>query len=156
MKRVTALTVVAVLGFAGVAEAQYYLGKDLDPACGALDCGVSFTGHVKHHRVTTVRHFVFEKVPIDCDNGHHRFTSPELLSMRVKTGRKFHGKFHTADGLQFYEVSGQFSKTYRRASGTLHAHGDFGSNTNCDTGEDDWSAKATDITGGGKWRRLSS
>ena len=144
MKRLAVAGVIGVLAFAGVALAtstKHYSGKAVFPDCGAapnVTCDVSFTGTIKNGKVTTVSAFVYDGIPMACDDGNHAVgNGPNPLpDMKVNTKRKFSGHFHTVSPpVQHIDVTGRFSKDYKKASGKLRVYGNFGGPaTNCDTG----------------------
>jgi hypothetical protein len=136
--------IFATTAFAGT---RYYSGKDSDSRCGQVPhttCNVTFAGNVKDGKVNQVSDFAFDGIPITCRQGSFALTITDnpLPDMRVGKYRKFSGHFHTANQVAFYDVTGQFTKDYKSASGTIRVHGDFPRQaTACDTGVDHYSVK---------------
>jgi hypothetical protein len=151
VKRFSLAAVAAgALAFAAVAlgTAQHYKGTDSDAACGTvqdLDCTVKFSGKVVNGKVTKVKNFGYHGIPMACTEGNAALSNYSSTAanypppMTVKTHRKFSGHFQSTDHLQFVDITGKFSKNYKKASGTLQVHGDFASLHNCDTGVDAYS-----------------
>jgi hypothetical protein len=140
--------VVAAVALAGT---KTYTGKDKDSKCGTIgspphssDCKVTFDAKIKNGKAKKVSDFVMNRVPIKCDQGLFTVSNDNAPTgtMKVKKHRKFKGHFTFAGGQQSIDVTGKFSKNWKKVSGTLRNRGDFGSGaTNCDTGTDDYSAK---------------
>ena len=156
MKRISILGLAVVMGALAVAAvalaaSKTYTGKDHDGKCGTIgppphssDCQVTFEAKIKHGKATAVSDFVMKRVPIKCDQGFFVVSNDNAPTgtMKVKKHRKFKGHFTFAGGAQSIDVTGKFSKDWKKASGTLRNQGDFGSGaTNCDTGIDDYSVK---------------
>ena len=76
-----------------------------------------------------------------CDEGNAALSNGTNYppDMKVDSHRKFSGNFHSTDHLQHVDITGKFSKDYKKASGTLRVHGDFGPLHNCDTGTDGYN-----------------
>jgi hypothetical protein len=132
---------------AALAGTSYYSGKDSDNRCGQVPhttCNVTFTGNVKDGKVKKVSDFEFDGIPMKCRQGSFAFTieGNPLPGMAVRKHRKFSGHFHSSDGNAFYDVTGQFTRNYKSASGTIRVQGDFPPQaTACDTGVDQYSVK---------------
>jgi hypothetical protein len=108
-----------------------------------------FVTKVRHGETIKVRHFVFNQVPMQCDDGASTVgdvgTPPP--AMRVNARHKFHGNFTSGGGRRHLHIDGKIKHHGSKAKGTLRVRGDFGGGaTHCDTGKDDWSAERT--TGG--------
>jgi hypothetical protein len=103
-----------------------------------------FVTKVQHGETVKVRQFVFNHVPMQCDDGASTVgdvgTPPP--AMRVNSHHKFHGNFTSSGGRKQLHISGRIKHHGRKARGTLRVKGDFGGGaTNCDTGRDHWRAK---------------
>jgi hypothetical protein len=133
---------VAALAFG--AKRQYE-GNGLDPVCDLIPdpaCTVNFDAKVKRGKVKSVGNFVFEQIPISCDQGNFAVSNDQvpINGMKVNKKRKFKGVWNGPDQ-QRIKVSGRFSKNWKSAKGTLSDRGDFPPTaTNCDTGRDKWKA----------------
>ena len=136
--------ICATAAFAGT---RYYSGKDSDSQCGRVPhttCNVTFTGTVRDGKVRKVLDFAFDGIPMKCKQGSFAFTIADnpLPGMKVRKHRKFSGHFQSSNQQAFYDVTGQFTKNYKSASGTIRVHGDFPPQaTACDTGVDHYSVK---------------
>ncbi|OLE35245.1 MAG: hypothetical protein AUG48_11270 [Actinobacteria bacterium 13_1_20CM_3_68_9] len=115
---------------------------------GTVDQGgtTRFLTKVRHGETVKVRRFVFNHVPMQCDNGPSTVgdvgTPPP--GMKVNARHRFHGNFTSGGGRKHLHIDGKLRHHDRKAKGTLRVRGDFGgSSTNCDTGSDDWSAART-------------
>ena len=150
MKRgfAVAVALAGALAFTAVAAgaSKYYSGSDSDSQCGVVPhttCDISFNGTVKNGTVKKVTNFIFNGIPISCNEGDFAFTNDghPLPSMKVNSHRKFSGDFQTTNGAH-YDVTGKFSKNYKTAKGTLQVQGDFPPQaTGCDTGVDQYTVK---------------
>jgi hypothetical protein len=103
-----------------------------------------FVTKVRHGETINVKRFVFNRVPMQCDNGASTVgdvgTPPP--PMRVNDRHKFHGSFTSGGGLKHLYIRGKLKRHYRKAAGILRVRGDFGGGaTNCNTGKDHWSAQ---------------
>jgi len=135
---------VAALLFAALAlgATRHYTGADRDPACGPGDCTVTFSAKVKKGKVKTVSQFVFDAVPITCNEGDFTVTNPDVPvnGMKVDGKRRFEGVWNGPNHQQI-SVTGEFSKDWKTAKGTLKDRGNFPpSASGCTTGVDDWKA----------------
>ena len=104
----------------------------------------SFVTKVRHGKTIKVRQFVFNHVPMQCDDGASTVgdvgTPPP--AMRVNSKHRFHGNFTSSGGRKQLHIDGRLKDHGHKARGTLRVKGDFGGGaTNCDTGRDHWSAK---------------
>jgi hypothetical protein len=135
-----ATATVALLASAGVASGATYKGIDL--AGGTIQ----FRGVKRHGRIVKVKGFLFDGVPMTCDEGvvpvTNRNPDEPLPAMRVKRERRFHGRFRNADDTQHSLVRGRFRRSFRRAGGIFQFDGQFDPTPehltglhNCDTGE---------------------
>jgi hypothetical protein len=113
---------------------------------GTVDEGgtTRFVTKVRHGETIKVKRFVFNHVPMQCDDGASTVgdagTPPP--AMRVNSKHKFHGNFTSGGGHRHLHIDGKLRRHGRKAKGTLRVRGDFGGGaTNCDTGTDHWSAK---------------
>ncbi len=148
-------SLVATLVFAAVAvgAVKHYHGKDTDPACASSipppACAITFDGVVRNHKVVRVRDFVFDEIPMTCDQGDYSIsnsTTP-LPGIKVNAKRKFGANFvdDQQNPTQYIHVDGKFSTNYKRATGHVRFHGDISPSppgpTGCDTGLDSWHAR---------------
>jgi hypothetical protein len=131
-----------------------YDGSDLDASCGSVPhttCDVGFTGVTrKNGSVKKVTDFVFDLIPDTCDQGSFAFTikGNPVPAMKVNKHRKFSAHYQPSRH-ETIDVTGKFSKTYKKASGTVRDRGDFPPQaTGCDTGSDDYKVKRLVTTGG--------
>ena len=147
MKRtlICAVVIVALaLSAVAVAGIRHYHGSV--KGGGTL----RFVTKVRHGETIKVRRFVFNHVPMECDDGASTVgdvgTPPP--PMRVNARHRFHGNFSSAGGRKHLHIDGKLKHHGRKAEGTLRVRGDFGgSSTNCDTGMDHWRAKRGGSTG---------
>lgn len=140
---------VGVLCFSAVAlgATATYKGRDQDPRCKSLGppvrCLITFDGKGQGGRVKTVKNFRYGRVPTTCDNGPDTASSFGLTlpPMQVNRKRKFRGEAIIQDGASKVKVTGRFSKSFKRATGTLRVMSDGigGRNFACDTGTDDYT-----------------
>jgi hypothetical protein len=106
-----------------------------------------FATKVRHGETKKVKRFVFNHVPMTCDDGDSTVgdagTPPP--GMKVNSRHKFHGKFASAGGTRHLRIKGKLKRDDRKAVGILRVWGDFGgTSTNCDTGKTHWSARLGD------------
>ena len=105
---------------------------------------VRFVTKVKRGKTVKVRRFVFNHVPLECDDGASTVgdvgTPPP--AMKVNKRHRFHGNFTSSGGGKHLHIDGKITRHGRKARGRLRVRGDFGGGaTNCDTGTDRWSAR---------------
>lgn len=141
MKRIViGAGLIVVLAFAAVAVAgiRHYHGT--------VDEGgiVRFKTKVRDGETVKVKRFVFNRVPMECDDGASTVgnvgTPPP--KMRVNEEHRFRGKFASAHGRKHLRIRGRLRDDDQNANGTLRVTGDFGgAATNCDTGRVHWRAK---------------
>ena len=62
------------------------------------------------------------------------------ITMKVSTKRRFHGTGSLSSGRGKATVSGRFSRSFRKATGTLHVTGTVPGCASADTGDVTWSA----------------
>src|SRR3954447_22440252 len=89
-------------------------------------------------------------IPDNCDQGSFAFTikGHPVPGMRVDAQRHFSAHYQPSSH-ETIDVTGKFSKSFHRASGTLRDQGDFPPQaTGCDTGVDKWAASKLNVTGG--------
>jgi hypothetical protein len=104
---------------------------------------VRFVTKVRHGDAVKVKRFVFNHVPMECDNGTSTVndvgTPPP--PMKVNDRHKFHGSFDSAGGRKHLYIRGKLKRHERKAVGVLRVTGDFrGDATNCNTGKTHWRA----------------
>jgi hypothetical protein len=140
------IAVLALAAFTFGAK-KHYSGSDLDPQCDLISeppaaCTISFDAKVKKGKVKSVSKFVFERIPITCDQGSFTVsnTAVPVNGMKVNKKRKFKGTWNGPDDQQV-KVTGNFSKNWKSAKGTVTDKGDFPPTaTDCRTGKDEWKA----------------
>jgi hypothetical protein len=113
---------------------------------GAVDEGGSlrFETKVRHGETIKVKNFVFNRVPMECDDGASAVgdVGSPPPAMRVNEQHEFHGNFTSAHGRKHLRIRGKFKDDDQKARGTLRVRGDFGGGaTNCTTGKVQWRAK---------------
>jgi hypothetical protein len=112
---------------------------------GTVDGGgiTRFVTKVRHGETIKVKRFVFNHVPMQCDDGAS--TVGDVASpppaMRVNARHRFHGSFTSGGGSRHLHIQGRLRHQDERARGFLRVRGDFGGGaTNCDTGKAHWHA----------------
>jgi opacity protein-like surface antigen len=113
---------------------------------GAVDEGgsVRFQTKVRHGETIKVKAFVFNHVPMECDNGASTvgYVGSPPPAMRVNEEHRFHGDFTSGGGHKRLRIRGRLRDHEQKARGTLRVTGDFaGGATNCDTGKVHWHAR---------------
>jgi hypothetical protein len=134
---------------------RIYDGSDLDSQCGTVahtTCDVGFTGVTRRDgTVKKVSGFVFNLIPDTCDQGTFAFTikGHPVPTMRVDSQRAFSAHYKPSSH-ETIDVTGRFSKSFRKATGTVRDQGDFPPQaTGCDTGTDQYRVTRLVTTGGG-------
>jgi hypothetical protein len=131
---------IVALAFAAVAVAS------IRHYHGAVDGGGSlrFKTKVRHGETIKVKRFVFNHVPMECDNGASEVgdVGSPPPPMRVNQEHRFHGDFTSGNGRKRLRIRGKLRRHDRKARGILRVTGDFGGGaTNCHTGKTRWRAK---------------
>lgn len=128
-----ALTVTAT----ALAAGQQYNG----PAGTAPNAGVEFGTRVTGGHPVTVRRFEFHNVPAQCA-GYAPTAVNDLLpiTMKVSATRTFSGRASLHGGKLTVKVSGRFSRTFAKATGTIRVTGSVAGCAKADTGTVKWSA----------------
>jgi hypothetical protein len=150
MRKIVPLAVgvgVLLLATFAFGAKKHYSGSDLDPQCDLVSepppaCTISFDAKVRRGKVKSVSKFVFERIPISCDQGSFTVsnTAVPVNGMKVNEKRKFKGTWNGPSNQQV-KVTGRFSKNWKSAKGTVIDKGDFPPTaTNCRTGKDKWKA----------------
>jgi hypothetical protein len=143
MKRtLIGIGLVATLAFAAVALAgtRHYKGPVKQGGNVQFDL-------VAKNGVKRVKSFGFSGVSMTCDppTGTIKINNDQfpVPTMKVKKHRKFGGTFSKFGG--HGHISGQFTKHFRKATGTLRVNGKQIVNAlnNCDTGTLDWRVHKT-------------
>jgi hypothetical protein len=131
------LIVALALPTQAIASTKSY-GGGFDPS-GSL----SFKVKKKKHKKKRVIKFLFQGVPMTCDDGAHTTSGLLTFAMKVKKG-SFHGdaSFNNQATLVVQgELSGSSASGALQAIGALPIDGgDGAAGTNCDTGVRPWSA----------------
>lgn len=149
MKRmVVVFSLVGALCLSAVAlgATATYEGKDHDSKCASVHLSVAcdLELHVTKSgaKVTKVNYVVFKAIPAKCGTKSDIINGYEVsyLNAHLSRKRKFHGSFTANQGDDTANITGRFSKDFKRASGTLRVKG-RGSGTGmtgCDTGTDEY------------------
>jgi len=93
---------------------------------------------------TKVRRFVFNRVPMQCDDGGSTVgdAGNPPPAMKVNDENRFHGKFTSPSGKKHFNIRGRLTDDDQKARGILRVNGNFGGGaTNCHTGKTHWRAK---------------
>lgn len=141
MKRIViAATLIVALALAAVAVAsiRHYHGAVKEGG------NLRFKTKVQDGETIKVKKFIFNRVPMECDDGASTVgdTGTPPPPMRVNRRHRFHGDFTTPNGRKRMRIRGRFRDDDQKARGTLRVTGDFrGGATNCDTGRVHWHAK---------------
>jgi hypothetical protein len=103
-----------------------------------------FVTKVRHGETVKVKRFVFNHVPMACDDGDSTVGDPGTPPppMKVNSRHKFHGRFSSSGGRRHLRIKGKLKRDDRKATGILRVRGDFGgTSTGCDTGKVRWRAR---------------
>lgn len=141
MKRIiVCTTAIVALVFAASAFAVIKPFKGPITDCGVTNCGkVRFDAKIRHHVVKKVDNFIVRQWLTHCDDGNIRITNESgggFGPMDVHH-RHFTGDFGTTTHTH---ITGAFSKSKKKAHGTVEFTGDVGTHTNCHAGPDKWHA----------------
>ena len=128
-----AAVAIVVAGLApSVASAASYSGTFPDGGT------MSFKTVTRHGKITRVKGFAWNDVPVTCKQGDFTDSSQLPFSLSVAS-RLF--SITVPDGTVVQSVSGHFTNHRRKANGTLNVYGILGiGQTNCSTGKIAWSA----------------
>jgi hypothetical protein len=98
---------------------------------------LGFDGKYRHGRPVKVKNFTFSEVDVKCTDGDTTASNSAnpLPAMKVKH-RKFGGTFRD-QGMKT-AVTGKYSKTLSKVTGTLHVTGKVGGLKGCDSGVVHW------------------
>jgi hypothetical protein len=105
---------------------------------------VRFVTKVRHGDTVKVKRFVFNRVPMECDNGTSTVSDVGTPPppMKVNDRHKFHGSFDSGGGRKHLYIRGKLRRHDRKATGILRVTGDFRDGaTNCNTGKAHWSVR---------------
>jgi hypothetical protein len=145
MKRIIiCATVIGALVLAATAFAaiKHFKGPITD--CGVSFCGtVEFNAKFKHHKPKSVSNFLVHHWLTHCDDGDIRISSNPAgggFGPMAVHKRHFTGNFGT---VQHTHITGVFSRTKKRAHGTIDFQGDIPPHPNCSAGPDKWRAHVT-------------
>ena len=103
-----------------------------------------FETKVRDGETIKVKRFVFNRVPMQCDDGASTVgdVGSPPPAMRVNQEHRFHGDFTSGNGRKRLRIRGRLSHHDQKARGILRVSGDFGGGaTNCATGKTHWRAK---------------
>jgi len=141
--RAGVVSLVLGLGCASVALGGARTGRQYNGpvGAGANNAGVEFGTKLVKGRPTLVRRFEFHNVPAACKGSAGTAVSdPLTITMKIDGNRTFHGSESLNGGRVKVQVSGSFSKSFAKASGTLRARGDVPGCGSADTGILHWKA----------------
>jgi hypothetical protein len=135
-------TVVGALVLAATAfgVVKHFHGPIKD--CGVSSCGsVEFNAKFKQHKPRSVNSFFVHQWLTHCDDGNIRITNDlpgnSGFGPMAVHKRHFSGDFGTTTHTH---ITGAFSRSKRKAHGTISFEGDVGTHTNCHAGPDKYSA----------------
>lgn len=135
-----ALTVTATALGAG----QQYNG----PAGSTAGAGVEFGTRLVRGHPVSVRRFEFHNIPAQCTGyAPTAVSDPLSITMRVTATRTFAGTASINGGKVTAKVTGRFSRSFGKATGTLRVRGSVPGCLKADTGTVRWSAPKV---GGGR------
>ena len=99
-------------------------------------------GRARNREIGASREWLVVPTWSESSKGH------PVPGMRVDAQRRFSAHYQPSSH-ETIDVTGKFSKSFHRASGTLRDQGDFPPQaTGCDTGVDKWAASKLNVTGG--------
>lgn len=130
---------VAALATAATALAasQQYNG----PAGSSPNAGVEFGAKLAGGHPVSVRRFAFFNIPAQCTGSGPTAVSDSLsITMHVTAQRTFKGTGSLSSGRATAKVSGRFSRSFAKATGTLRVSGTVAGCRTADTGAVSWSA----------------
>ena len=131
-----ALTALAAAATA-LAAGQQYNG----PAGSGPNAGVEFNARLSNGRPSVVRRFEFHNIPAQCmSSGLTAVTQQLSNTMRVKADRTFSGTATANAGRVTAKISGRFSRSFSKATGTLRVKGTVPGCPSADTGIVRWTA----------------
>lgn len=141
MKRLTGFAIAAIAagaltlapsGAAGTAETAKSVQR------GGNDLELSFTVRYRldNGKPTKVKKFEFKKLTTACDGGVFLDLKGKIGTMKVKNDKTFQGNVKFSGGK--VAVKGKTKKFGTSSRGTIRGSGNFGPNTNCDTGKVAW------------------
>jgi hypothetical protein len=132
----TAMATLAAAATA-LATAQQYNG----PAGSSPGAGVEFNAVLSHGHPASVRRFEFHNIPAQCTGfGTTAVTEPLSITMTVNGQRRFKATTTVNGGRVTAKITGRFSHSFAKATGTLRATGAVPGCPAADTGVVTWSA----------------
>lgn len=140
-RHTTVSAVTALVGLVAAATAfaagQQYNG----PAGSSPNAGVEFHTGLTKGRPTQVRRFEFHNIPAQCAGyGPTAVTEQLSIRMKVTANRTFAGTGSANSGRVTAKVSGRFSRSFGRATGTLRVSGTVPGCRTANTGVVRWTA----------------
>jgi hypothetical protein len=150
LKRTIVVGLAGALCFCCVAlgATVHYKGRDRAAACKSIGppkpCLITFDGRTHKGRVKTVKKFLYGRIPTTCTAGPSTTDSSghPMPPMGVNHKRKFHGEASIQNGASKVSVTGKFSKSFGKATGTLRVKSNrIGGAFTCDTGPDRYKVR---------------
>jgi hypothetical protein len=141
MVRRTILAGTAVASLAAAATAWATAQQYNGPAGSTRGAGVEFNAVLSHGHPASVRRFEFHNIPAQCAGyGPTAVTEPLSITMRVNGQRRFKATTSVNGGRVTAKITGRFSRSFAKATGTLHVTGAVPGCASADTGVVTWSA----------------
>ena len=138
-RTVCAAVAAASLGTAATALAvsQQYNG----PAGSSPNAGVEFGAKLAGGHPVSVRRFEFHNIPAACVGSRPTAVNDSLaITMKVTSTRTFKGTAKVNGGRATAKVTGRFSRSYAKATGTLKVTGTVTGCASANTGLVSWKA----------------
>jgi hypothetical protein len=141
-RHTTVSAVTALAGLVAAATALAAAGQQYNgPAGSSPNAGVEFNARLAKGRPTQVRRFEFHNIPAQCAGyGPTAVTEQLSITMKVTGKRTFTGTGSANSGRVTAKVSGRFSRSFGRATGTLRVAGTVPGCRTADTGMVRWTA----------------
>jgi hypothetical protein len=139
--RSATLVGVAVAALATAATALATSQQYNGPAGSSPNAGVEFGGKLSGGHPVSVRRFAFFNIPAQCTGSGPTAVSDSLsITMRVTAQHTFKGSGSLSGGKATAKVTGRFSSSFAKATGTLRVSGTVAGCRTADTGVVKWSA----------------
>src|SRR3954471_5662802 len=120
-----------------LAASQQYNG----PAGSGPNAGVEFGAKLSDGHPSSVRRFEFHNIPAQCSGSRPSAVTDRLaITMKVSAHRTFKGSGPVNGGRATARVSGRFSSSSPKATGTLRVTGTVTGCPMADTGAVSWTA----------------